>query len=518
MVVNRVKVYPIVLGWCTSAGLGGDQSASQECGTSAIELSSGGGNPFDEIAEETGGHMFYVSSGDVAPATDIILKEMEANADLSVVRGVMEGGSRIYYVPADGTMDSLNFLLNSADSTGLELTIRRPTGSEVLPTDSGVSMLSTERSTYYSISPVMVGMWQAEVQGSGSYAFSSSAPTSIEFRYLSSTVLEPGSSHLVTAYLGGSDLSSLQFVLVNQVGGTEIPVSMSDSGNDGDTIADDGIYSGYLSCDDEGEYNLKVSGLCGGVGFSRVDTVLISIESSPLETYVPVVTKRARMGHGFESQFNGSAPGWEVHAGTWGVDSRYYWTEGLDSRVSSTSYRENFADLVYEARVFRDGCLGCANRLYVRGVPEPLGSGLNWDKAYLFQYTNNGYFSVWHIDGDTASALQNWAECSAVSKGGWNALRAVANRGSLSFYINDVPVWTGSDDSFSSGRVGLGMYRDADSTGDLFRADWAKLTTSGGLALEGGVMGQVGLDQRALNERANRLGAGSANRDPQGDR
>jgi len=69
-----------------------------------------------------------------------------------------------------------------------------------------------------------------------------------------------------------------------------------------------------------------------------------------------------------------------------------------------------------------------------------------------------------------------WTPHSAINQGeAWNTLRVVAQGTSLSFYINGVPVWSGTDSSLSSGRVGLGMYRDASSTGDELRVDWARL-------------------------------------------
>jgi hypothetical protein len=49
------------------------------------------------------------------------------------------------------------------------------------------------------------------------------------------------------------------------------------------------------------------------------------------------------------------------------------------------------------------------------------------------------------------------------------------------------------------------MYRDATSTGNLFRVDWARLSV-----LDGAVIAdEVSPEQQALNEAANRLGGGS---------
>jgi photosystem II stability/assembly factor-like uncharacterized protein len=184
---------------------------------------------------------------------------------------------------------------------------------------------------------------------------------------------------------------------------------------------------------------------------------------------------------GFYSDFNGSAAGWVSHSGTWGVDSQYLVTYGLPGTSSSVSYAEDFSDLDYQARVMREGCDLCANRLIVRGTPYPLSSSNHWYNEYVFQYTRNGYFMVTKkVTGDDTAILQDWTVSAAINPwDAWNILRVVANGSTFAFYINGTLVWVGSDASMSAGRVGLGMYRSADSTGDVFRADWASLSTLG---------------------------------------
>jgi hypothetical protein len=71
-----------------------------------------------------------------------------------------------------------------------------------------------------------------------------------------------------------------------------------------------------------------------------------------------------------------------------------------------------------------------------------------------------------------------WTTTSAINQGSaWNVLRVIANGSNFSFYINGTSVWTGSDSSHTSGRVGVGFYRSASSTGDGFWVDYATLTT-----------------------------------------
>jgi hypothetical protein len=190
-------------------------------------------------------------------------------------------------------------------------------------------------------------------------------------------------------------------------------------------------------------------------------------------------------GVGFDSEFNGSADGWESHSGIWSVDSQYYSTIGLFGTSASTSYMEEFTDFDFQARVKRTGCESCANRLIVRGTPLPLDLSNHWAAEYIFNYANNGYFSVGKIVNGVTTVLQGATPSPAIVTGGdWNILRVVASGNSLSFYINNTLVWSGTDSELSSGRVGLGMYRDLLSLIDNFQVDWAKLTPIGSSILE----------------------------------
>jgi len=54
-----------------------------------------------------------------------------------------------------------------------------------------------------------------------------------------------------------------------------------------------------------------------------------------------------------------------------------------------------------------------------------------------------------------------------------------ASGSSIKFYINNTLVWSGTDSTFSSGYVGIGMYRNAVGTCDgKLLVDWAKLSTT----------------------------------------
>lgn len=185
----------------------------------------------------------------------------------------------------------------------------------------------------------------------------------------------------------------------------------------------------------------------------------------------------APLTSGFRSSFNTHANGWEVHKGTWGLESeKYYATHGISGLVSSISYKESFSTLTYTVRMKRAGCTGCANALIIRGDPELDAWGW-WKTSYTFDYTNSGVFSVWRDKDGTYTPLKNWTYTSAINKDDWNILKVTADGSQLKFYINGVLVWSGTDSNYASGRVGIAMYRNTVSTGDKLWVDWARLNT-----------------------------------------
>ncbi len=212
-----------------------------------------------------------------------------------------------------------------------------------------------------------------------------------------------------------------------------------------------------------GTYTWRVRALVNSVyqAYSAPQTFTVSVELG-----------------GFYSPFTSNASGWVVHKGTWVLESsNFYTTVGVAGKASTISHINNYSTLTYEVRMKRTGCLGCANVIAIRGNPSLDTVGW-WNTEYTFDYTNSGLFSVWRDSNGTYTALKDWTTTSAIVRGGWNVLKVVADGPSLKFYINDVLVWSGSDTNYPTGRVGIGMYRSATSTGNKLLVDWAQLETA----------------------------------------
>ena len=178
---------------------------------------------------------------------------------------------------------------------------------------------------------------------------------------------------------------------------------------------------------------------------------------------------------GFNEQFNGSAANWIQDSGVWSVvSSNYLYTEGRDDLSNTCTYNKNFSNLDYSARLWRVGPY--ANWLVIRGSDSVLSDG-DMSTAYFFQYVWDGKFSVYkRVGGGSYTALKAWTDSSAIVQGAaWNILRVKAFGSNLYFYINGSLVWSGTDSSLTSGRVGVGTYRFATTTNG-FWVDWATLT------------------------------------------
>ena len=228
-------------------------------------------------------------------------------------------------------------------------------------------------------------------------------------------------------------------------------------------------------------------------------------------SYLPLSIRDYAVG--FDSQFTGSAAGWQAHSGSWWIESAaWYSSDGLPGAWASASYASTYRELDYRARLWRQGCTNCTHGLLVRGSPDPLGGQSAWDSGYGFYITRSGQYVIYSYSGGMAIQLQPWTFSSAINQGDiWNELRVTASGSQLAFYINGGLVWVGNNDAHPSGRVGVAIYRDPSSPNNKLWVDWATLSTT----VTAADPGQVGFEQQTLNEAAwQGAGQGSDGRAP----
>jgi hypothetical protein len=226
-------------------------------------------------------------------------------------------------------------------------------------------------------------------------------------------------------------------------------------------------------------------------------------------SYLPMMARGNVLG--FDSEFQGTASGWQVYSGEWWIENaEWYTTNGVAAGWASSAYARDWTDLDFEARLWRAGCETCATNLLVRGIPVLSGGETLWDSYYAFQYSRSGTYSVWKGVGGVATPLQGWTASDAIHQGSvWNTLRVVAQGSYLYFYINGALVWAGSDASLVSGRVGIGMHCQGDTSAERLWVDWAKLSSPAS-----GDLQEVSPEQQALNTAVGDQPAGSQEQAP----
>jgi len=200
-----------------------------------------------------------------------------------------------------------------------------------------------------------------------------------------------------------------------------------------------------------------------------------------LDVTAPTVAnfRDRKIGADFRSTFNTNARHWSAVVGNWTlVQGKFLKSTGIAGTNVSMKRTNAYGDFTYEVRIRRAGCATCSNRLIVRGRPSVLSTTNHWVPSYIFQYANEGMYSVYQITNSGYNTLKGWTSHSAIKRGRWNTLKVVVVGSSLNFYINGTLVWSGTDSALNVGRVGFGFFRNETSTGNRFTIDWAKLTTT----------------------------------------
>lgn len=187
----------------------------------------------------------------------------------------------------------------------------------------------------------------------------------------------------------------------------------------------------------------------------------------------PAVPEAA--GSAFKSSFNLNHNGWKPLAGAWSVLNGSYQSAGRKSTYNTIVHTGTYTHLDFSVRMKRKGCPDCFNAIVVRGTPAPLNSYKDWYSGYWFAYDNTGNVSVFRMVAATGAALIPTFVSPEVHAGpNWNVLRVVMSGSAYSFYMNGVVVADGSDPDLTTGRVGIGFFRDV-GTGDRLLVDWAKM-------------------------------------------
>lgn len=159
---KRVKIFPFLF--------------PSECSSSA---------GFDVVAAASGGNIFRLSSSSEA-GDAIDIAESVVRSDAVEIMSVDVGsssslkkraGKADYSVPVDSEMTQLSFSLSG---TGARLSLKKPDGSNVSPSDAGVKIIDLSGGQLLSIDRPDVGQWTATVTGNSTYSLSAAGVSPLQ--------------------------------------------------------------------------------------------------------------------------------------------------------------------------------------------------------------------------------------------------------------------------------------------------------------------------------------------------
>jgi hypothetical protein len=210
-----------------------------------------------------------------------------------------------------------------------------------------------------------------------------------------------------------------------------------------------------------GDYDWRVRTQADGTWWDWTDTQFFRVNEDP----------------SFMSDFNTNMDGWKrVSGGWWVVGGKVLKTAGVTDSLASVYYTDaNFANMRYMVKMKRPlaGCTTCATGIIIRGGILPLGAQDFWNSGYVFLYSNAGKVEVIRFDSGMATVLLPWTDYpAAVNEGYWNTLRIDAIGSSLKYYVNNTLVFDGTDTTYTNGKIGIVMFKDA-SVGNVLYVDWA---------------------------------------------
>jgi hypothetical protein len=173
-----IRVYPILFGSC-----------------SPIDPA------YIRAATDSGGQLFFLSrseAGEITRLADLIVRSNAANVLL--IGDTLAGSAKTYTVPVDSTITRATFSFGGTVN-GAALTLTRPNGAIVQPTDPDVTLLSLSGGVLftgfgfefvggglvYSIANPAAGVWSIAVNGSGDFSLKVSGESALDlssFRFV----------------------------------------------------------------------------------------------------------------------------------------------------------------------------------------------------------------------------------------------------------------------------------------------------------------------------------------------
>ena len=164
---------------------------------------------------------------------------------------------------------------------------------------------------------------------------------------------------------------------------------------------------------------------------------------------------------------SGLATGWDPDVSAdWSVvggEYRAYQSRPSESNSMVSTYGgRTFSDFTYEVKMKLGASTGRARYMLFRATADFDRAPLYQGSGYAFGLDDTSYY-IFKTSNGTFTELKGWTTSGYINSSlSWNTLKVTASGSSFTFYINGNYVYSLTDSSLSSGRIGMSGYTRPD--------------------------------------------------------
>lgn len=169
-----IRIYPMMFGSCAedAAGKRASSHGQKHRALKALKASFAADPVYAEVARQTGGQAFALSTEDAGSITNLADALVRANSVAIVnVTKTLAATTQLVSVPVDSTLSRVTVAVNGAATSLQTVTVTRPDGSAVKPGDADATFVELSEdsapATIITLTSPTAGSWQVGVAGSG---------------------------------------------------------------------------------------------------------------------------------------------------------------------------------------------------------------------------------------------------------------------------------------------------------------------------------------------------------------
>ncbi|XP_019616173.1 PREDICTED: von Willebrand factor A domain-containing protein 7-like isoform X2 [Branchiostoma belcheri] len=152
------------------------------------------GNPYDVIAEESGGKVFDITKDEVAEVSEVIALEVNGAPVTVMIKSVSESGPRDHEIAVDDTLLEMVITLTGSTATPV-FQLYTPSGAtQVFGTADAQVVIETDRYKVLKLTSPAAGTWVLRLADSQGYDIEVTGKSVLDF---STEFLDPGTGFLI---------------------------------------------------------------------------------------------------------------------------------------------------------------------------------------------------------------------------------------------------------------------------------------------------------------------------------